>query len=58
MTSPRTNKPATGPRLGNPTRLPTLHDTERAAWTAGWWHGKVVGICLGMGAAVLLGWLK
>ncbi len=29
-----------------------------AAWVAGWWSGKVVGFVLGMGVAVLLGWLK
>ena len=30
----------------------------KAAWVAGWWSGKVVGIVLGMALAVLMGWAK
>lgn len=30
----------------------------KAAWVAGWWSGKLVGIVLGLAAAVLLGWLR
>ena len=30
----------------------------KAAWVAGWWHGKVIGFVLGLAAAVLLGWAK
>ncbi len=52
------NTRASNPRLGAPTPLPTLQDAERAAWTAGWWNGKVVGFVLGMATAVLLGWLR
>lgn len=44
--------------MKRPTPLPTLQDAERAAWTAGWWNGKVVGFVLGMATAVLLGWLR
>ena len=29
-----------------------------AAWVAGWWSGKVVGVVLGMALAVLMGWVK
>lgn len=29
-----------------------------AAWVVGWWQGKLVGFVLGLGAAVLAGWLK
>lgn len=42
-----------------PTPLPTVRTADAdAAWLAGWWQGKVVGIALGLGAAVLIGWLK
>lgn len=45
--------------LRKPTALPTLRSqTADAAWTTGWWQGIVIGICLGMAAAVLLGWLR
>ena len=30
----------------------------KAAWVAGWWSGKVVGIVLGMAPTVLMGWAK
>lgn len=49
---------AASKRLPPPTRLPCLEDTEKAAFTSGWWHGKVVGICLGLAIAVLIGLLK
>ncbi len=29
-----------------------------AAWLVGWWQGKVVGFVLGLGTAVLLGWVQ
>ena len=29
-----------------------------AVWLVGWWQGKVVGFVLGLGAAVLLGWVQ
>ena len=49
----------TGPQMRKPTPLPQLQSGEaKAAWTAGWWHGQIIGFVLGLGAAVLLGWLK
>lgn len=45
--------------MRKPAPLPTVGGGEvKAAWTAGWWHGQVIGFVLGMAAAVLLGWLK
>jgi hypothetical protein len=46
------------PRLAPPTRLPSVADEAHAAWRTGWWQGKVIGICLGMALAVLLGWVR
>ena len=46
------------PRMPSPSRLPCVGDEAKAAFASGWWHGKVVGFCLGLGAAVLLGWLR
>lgn len=46
------------PGMRKPTTLPTVHSEAQAAWTAGWWQGKVVGFALGMAAAVLAGWLR
>lgn len=57
MISTRT-KSTTGKRLPSPTPLPSLHDAERAAFRAGWWNGKVIGFALGLGTAVLMGWLR
>lgn len=37
---------------------PSMHDETRAAFTAGWWNGKLVGFVLGLATAVLLGWLR
>lgn len=46
-------------RMRKPTHLPGLQATNAdAAWRAGWWSGKVTGFMLGLGAAVLIGWLK
>ena len=45
--------------MRKPAPLPTVRGSEtQAAWTSGWWHGKVIGYVLGLGTAVLLGWLK
>ncbi|CAN7407810.1 hypothetical protein LJR074_002575 [Acidovorax sp. LjRoot74] len=45
--------------LRKPTALPTLRSQNAdAAWTVGWWQGTVTGFMLGLGAAVLLGWLR
>lgn len=45
--------------LGKPAPLPTLRSQDSdAAWVAGWWQGTVTGFMLGLGAAVLLGWLR
>ena len=45
--------------LRKPTVLPTVrHSNADAAWTAGWWYGKVTGFFLGVAFAVLVGWLK
>ena len=45
--------------LGKPTALPTLRSQNAdAAWTVGWWQGKVTGFFLGVAFAVLMGWLK
>lgn len=45
-------------RMKPPTRLPNVADEAHAAWLTGWWQGKVVGICLGMGLAVLIGLVR
>lgn len=48
-------------RLRAPAPLPRLRTTDadaHAAWAAGWWSGKVTGFVLGLGAAVLMGWLR
>ena len=34
------------------------HGNADAAWLVGWWQGKVVGFVLGLGVAVLLGWVQ
>ena len=44
-------------RLHKPAALPRMREAQ-AAWTAGWWQGKVTGFVLGLAAAVLLGWLR
>lgn len=45
--------------LRKPTALPTLRSQNAdAAWTTGWWQGKVTGFFLGVAFAVLMGWLK
>ena len=43
--------------LHKPTPLPQSQEAQ-AAWTAGWWQGKVIGFALGMATAVLFGWLR
>ncbi len=43
--------------LHKPTPLPQSQEAQ-AAWTAGWWQGKVIGFALGMATAVLVGWLR
>ena len=50
--------PATSARpLHKPTPLPQSQEAQ-AAWTVGWWQGKVIGFALGMATAVLFGWLR
>lgn len=47
------------PQMRNPTALPTVRSQNAdAAWTVGWWQGKVTGFFLGVAFAVLMGWLK
>lgn len=49
----------TNPKMHKPTALPTLRSQDAdAAWTVGWWQGKVTGFFLGMGFGVLMGWLR
>jgi hypothetical protein len=43
--------------LHKPTPLPQSQEAQ-AAWTVGWWQGKVIGFALGMATAVLFGWLR
>ena len=43
--------------LHKPTPLPRSQEAQ-AAWTVGWWQGKVIGFALGMATAVLFGWLR
>lgn len=45
-------------RMQRPTPLPGVARDADAAWLVGWWQGKVVGVALGLAAAVLLGWLR
>ncbi len=43
--------------LHKPTPLAKSQEAQ-AAWTVGWWQGKVIGFALGMATAVLVGWLR
>ena len=44
--------------MRKPTPLPRLRCPEQAAWTAGYWTGKVIGAVVGFGLAVLCGVIK
>lgn len=57
MTTPDTTT-RVPPRLGAPSRIPTVQQAAQVEWAAGWWAGIVVGFVIGLGAAVLIGVLR